>query len=408
MRRLLLIQRFTSDNTITEKIREEAEKKLKTVFSTNDSADSEVRKYLKNQPIDGLLKEFPSYKADEIAYAVELGDKLYLDWLSKHIEKSLENENLTFQVLDPKVLDVLRQKTFTDLYNSWSNTVDKSELEDKLKKEVEANVTKWDDLIAEAKKTVADDLKNAKEKYKKGDISGEIWSLTEPEKSRIDRAANKQDLEKAVREIMEERKVDNWIKDKISSKTKVEELPTEAAIDSDAEIPTNAKEQVKWKLQEKKIELMLENNAKGKIKKHLTEVKFKWEKWIYLVKQKVEKDPTDYSMALMFDKDFGKTVAEEMLPKITAAIAKDTIEDYQILDKEWGQNILEDDRAKYNEDRDYYEVWKDLRKYLHEEKVNKDEWMKVNLKGFYGEDKFKEVERQYQELQAQIELLDNK
>jgi len=126
----------------------------------------------------------------------------------------------------------------------------------------------------------------------------------------------------------------------------------------------------------------------------------------------------DYSIALMFyegskednKEGFGKTVAQEMLPKIIAAIAKDTIEGdqgYQDLDKQWGQNVLEDDRAKYNEDRDYYEAWKTLREYLYEEKANKDEWMKVCLEGIHGKEKFAEIEKQYQELQAQIETQSN-
>jgi len=68
-------------------------------------------------------------------------------------------------------------------------------------------------------------------------------------------------------------------------------------------------------------------------------------------------------MALMFaegseqaKQGFGKTVAQEMLTKIIAAIAKDTMEDYRNLDKEWGQNLLEGDKVKYNENRDYYDV----------------------------------------------------
>jgi len=116
-------------------------------------------------------------------------------------------------------------------------------------------------------------------------------------------------------------------------------LPEEAVIDK-TEFSPSDKEKIKWKLQEKKIELMPATTTKEKIKKHLTEVKFKWEKWINLAKQKDATDSADYSMALMFyegseknKEGFGKTVAQEMLPKITAAIAKDTIEDYRDLDK---------------------------------------------------------------------------
>ena len=68
----------------------------------------------------------------------------------------------------------------------------------------------------------------------------------------------------------------------------------------------------------------------------------------------------------------------------------------------------EDGRTKYNEERDYYDVWKTLREYLYEEKANKDEWMKVWLESFYGDAKFEQVEKQYQDLQAQIAALNNK
>jgi len=134
----VLIERFTLDNTIIEKIKTEAEKKLEAIFSAQDS-DSEVKKYLKTQSRAKLLTEFESCKADEIAYAVELSDKFYLEWLSKHIEESLKNKNLTLKDLDPQVLDALREKTFTDLYNSWDNTADKSEL-DKLSKAINTDV----------------------------------------------------------------------------------------------------------------------------------------------------------------------------------------------------------------------------------------------------------------------------
>ena len=63
---------------------------------------------------------------------------------------------------------------------------------------------------------------------------------------------------------------------------------------------------------------------------------------------------------------------------------------------------------KYNEERDYYGVWKTLREYLYEEKANKDKWMKIELRGFYGEANFEQVEKQYQDLQTQIEVSHNK
>lgn len=412
---LVLIRRFTFDNTIIEKVKTEAKEKLEGIFSIKDS-DSEAKKYLKGQARDKLLEDFSSYKADEIAYAVELCyNETYLGWLTEHIDEILKSNNLTLKEVDQKVLESLREKTFTDLYKTWDNTVDKSEL-DKLSKEINADVVKWDNLVAGAAKAVADELKTAKEKAKKEDIDGRPWTLTASEKSRIDQAANKQDLEKVVRDIMKEKddrdKFEKWIKENISDKTKTEDLPSEAEIDNNADFSPSAKQQAKWKLQEKKIELMPETTAKGKIKKHLMRVKFDWEKWNYLVEQKDKTNPADYAMALMFaegskeDKQgFGKTVAQEMLPKIIAAIAKDTMEDYRNLDKEWGQSLLEDGKVKYNEDRDYYGVWENLRKYLY---ANKDEWMKDHLRGVYGDNKFQEYENLYQGLQAQIEVLNNK
>ncbi|CAI2174713.1 1727_t:CDS:2 [Funneliformis geosporum] len=91
---------------------------------------------------------------------------------------------------------------------------------------------------------------------------------------------------------------------------------SEADIDKTAFSPS-AKQQAKWKLQEKKIELMPETTD--------------------------QTNPADYTMALMFAESFGKTVAQEMLPKVIAAITKDTMEGYRNLDQEWGQNLVEDD-----------------------------------------------------------------
>ncbi|CAI2194990.1 15418_t:CDS:2, partial [Funneliformis geosporum] len=103
---------------------------------------------------------------------------------------------------------------------------------------------------------------------------------------------------------------------------------SEADIDKTAFSPST-KQQAKWKLQEKKIELMPETTD--------------------------QTNPADYTMALMFAESFGKTVAQEMLPKVIAAITKDTMEGYRNLDQEWGQNLVEDDGVKYNENRDYYD-----------------------------------------------------
>ncbi|CAG8461025.1 12245_t:CDS:10 [Ambispora leptoticha] len=205
---LVFIERFTLEKNIIEKVGAEAEAKLKKMFSVEDS------------------------------------DKNF----------------------DLKDLDTLREEMFTDLYDSWSNVFEKTEL-DNLSKKINANLAKWDKLIAEKEETVAADLKNAKEKYQKEDFDGNIWNLTNQEKSRIDRASDKQSLEKV----------------KISSKTKLGELPSEEAID----------------------------------------------------------DLTEYAMALMFyegtkednKQGFGKTVAKEMLPEIKTAIAKDTLKGYQDLDK---------------------------------------------------------------------------
>jgi hypothetical protein len=54
---------------------------------------------------------------------------------------------------------------------------------------------------------VVEELKTAKEKYQKEDLDGQAWTLTESEKSKIDRAANKQDLAEVVRKMTEERKI---------------------------------------------------------------------------------------------------------------------------------------------------------------------------------------------------------
>jgi hypothetical protein len=246
------------------------------------------------------------------------------------------------------------------------------------------------------------ELRSKKEKYKKARKDGQSWTLTGQESSRIDQAASIEDLEKVVGDIMQERdaaeKIDNWIKDHISSKTKLEELPKETDIDSNAEIPSSAKEKVKLKLQEKIVELMPETTTEEKIKKHLTGVLNKWKKWEYLFDNN-RKDDEDYGQASMFNQNFRGAVAKKMAPEIKNAIETNTLKGYQDLDESWSNEARKDGKVKYNEDLDYYGAWKTLREYLSEEKANKDEWMKVWLQSFYGEDKFIEVENLYQTLQ---------
>jgi len=254
---------------------------------------------------------------------------------------------------------------------------------------------------------VENELRTEKEKYKTKRKDDKSWTLTASEKNRIDQTTNKEDLEKVVGDIMQERdaaeKVDNWIKENISSKDKLEDLPKETDIDNNAELPSSAKEKVKWKLREKVISLMPTTTTEEKIKKHLTEVLNDWRKWEYLFDNGKE-DDKDYTLASMFNQSFRGTVAKEMEPEIEAAIKVNTLEGYRELDRKWGQAKKEGE-VEYNVNREYLEAWKTLREYLQSDKIGKDKWMETYLKGFYGNDKFQKDEQLYQWLQAQIEVL---
>ncbi|CAG8593404.1 996_t:CDS:2 [Cetraspora pellucida] len=202
-----LFQRFTEDDDIVEKIKEEAKTKLENLFSINE-LDDDVVKSLKTQKKDDLLN---------------------------------------------------------------ANTYEEGEI-DKLQKKLGVDVLELDGLIDTAMA-----LKTAKEKYKK---------------ERLD-----------------------------------EELPSDADIDSDSELPANFKEEAKLIREEKAIELTpTPTTTMGEIKKHLTETL----------------------------QNFGKTVAKEMKPKIENAIKTDTLDGYRELDKEWGQNKADTEgQVEYNADREY-------------------------------------------------------
>ncbi|MCE8162930.1 MAG: hypothetical protein I3273_00790 [Candidatus Moeniiplasma glomeromycotorum] len=88
----------------------------------------------------------------------------------------------------------------------------------------------------------------------------------------------------------------------------------------------------------------------SKIRAHLIKVRDEWKG--YLTSQ----DTTNIHV-LMFQKF--KDKAQEILPLIEKALATDTLEGYQQLEKEWGEN-----KGKYNPQRDYYFAWLTLRRDL--------------------------------------------
>ncbi|CAG8837869.1 29515_t:CDS:2, partial [Racocetra persica] len=70
-----------------------------------------------------------------------------------------------------------------------------------------------------------------------------------------------------------------------------------------------------------------------------------------------KKDDKSYIVTLMYSQNFGKTVAEEMKPKIENAIKTDTLDGYRELDKEWGQNKVDSEGqtavSKYDQIKEY-------------------------------------------------------
>lgn len=398
---LIFIRRFTSDESITENIKEGANEKIANLFASNAS-DSEVKKDLKTQPTDELLGSFSFYSGDKIAYAVELCKNFYLEWLSECVEENLKGRNLTLNDLDKKEWNELRAEIFTDLYSSWEETTDENEI-NKLKKKLEEDVAKLSGIKKKAPQITVDDLKDAKEKYKKEDINGKPWDLTDQEKAKIDQTTDIPGLKKVVREIKDERdnsekgNVNGWIKKNISDKTKKEDLPSEADIDNNPDIPANFKEYAKQALQKKIIELMPETTSEGKIKKHLLKALYDWKHWGDII-DNAKKDDNDYFTALSFGDSFRKSVAEGMKSKIEEAIKTDTIEGYKKLDKEWGEDKLDEkNEAIYNVNRDFLGDWNTLRGYLKELETNEGNSKYENMKKFmitnhYKEERWAEIE----------------
>nr|CAG8459831.1 1251_t:CDS:2 [Entrophospora candida] len=192
-----------------EKVKKGAGEKLDQLFLVNDS-DSDTKKYLKSQ---ATKEAFPRY-----------------------IDEGLKKEN------PPLTLNDLKR-------------VDEKGLE-KFRQELKliGTITKFNDLIPEFQNKIIGELKAAKEKAKKE-------NLTPEEKDKIDKAANKQEL-------------DNIVANNISSKNKLEELivtdeDIEKALGS-LKLPKNFVENAKQILRKKRRELTPEpTTAEGKIKELL-------------------------------------------------------------------------------------------------------------------------------------------
>nr|CAG8560637.1 5737_t:CDS:2 [Entrophospora candida] len=115
----------------------------------NDTSDSDIKKDLRSQSIEGLINDFDNdYKADQIAWAVELCKNFYLTKLPQYIEENLQSKNpaLTLNDFDKEMLG--------------------------------GSVLELNDLIDKTQKATIDKLIKAKEKAKK-ESSDEDLVITE-------------------------------------------------------------------------------------------------------------------------------------------------------------------------------------------------------------------------------------
>jgi hypothetical protein len=390
---LEFIRYFTFEGAIIEGVKKDAKEKLDKLFTINDS-DDDIKKSLKSQPTQGLKDDFEiDYKVDQIVWSVDLCEHFFLEKYYKIIGETLKIKGLTLSDLKEEDWKKNRENTFMHAHNAWKKTVDEVEI-----KNLETQLNKdADEFVGLAERT----WNSLVEKYKKENSKGEPWDLTDEEKNKIERAPNKQKLEEVVKgleksyaERKESDKVNKWIKENISDKTKIEDLPNDLDIDNASEIPAQFKEEAKLKRWEKEIELTPKpTTVEGEIKQHLTEVLYKWKKWEFLTDND-KKDDKSYITALMFNEKFREGVAKEMKPKIEAAIKTNTLEGYRGLDKEWGE--------QYTVEREFLEAWSTLRRLLGRESASNYDKIKKHMTiNYYDEERWKEIENE-----AQIEVID--
>ena len=373
---LAFVRYFTFDKTTIEKVKKGAGEKLDQLFLVNDS-DSDTKKFLKSQATKGLKDDFAvNYKADQIAWAVELCRIFYLKAFPKYIDEGLKNEIPPLTLNDLKKADEegskkVRQELFTNLYSSWTTTIKENDIND-LKKKLIESIVKFNNLISKAQSKISDDLKEAKEKVKK-----EISDLTQEEKDEIDKATDKQGLDKVVADIKDERnkfspedltKANDWIEKNISSKIKLEEL---TATDEDIEkalgslkLPKGFVENAKWILRKKRKELTPEpTTTEGKIKDLL--VWFR-DRVRDLKKGGITLEITEIEIKVF--KKYWETKMDKVIPLVEKALKTDTLEGYKLLDEEWlnlKNKELNENNKNYNSEFDYF-TWNTLRSHLEE------------------------------------------
>lgn len=144
--------------------------------------------------------------------------------------------------------------------------------------------------------------------------------------------------------------------------------------------------------------------AQAKVKKHLEEVEQRWKEW------KNSSEDSKESAVLLFrkwDKD-GK-MSDEILSLIDKALRTgelaDTLEGYKLLNKEWGENNIEEGKVKYNADRDYLGAWNTFRILLGEWEKTNEVSLKIKAYEKLKRELFRLVGREHsKELLAQIEI----
>ena len=371
------VRHFTFNETVIEKVKEGAGKKLKLLFSIDDSDKDDIKKDLKSQSIKGLVDDFESnYKADQIAWAVELCRNFYLNQLPQIIKKGLESEKppLNLNDLDEASWKNVREKLFKFLYSSWTTTLEEKEITN-LKKKLNESIVESNNLIEKTQKKVASELKSAKEKAKKESNDGTpwAWDLTQEEREKIDQAATKKELDAIVANIKSGRDAvgskdlataNEWIKENILSKNKLEDLTVtdediEKALGS-LKLPKNFVENAKQTLRRKRRELTPEpTTIEGKIEDLL--IWFR-DRVSYLKKGVGGKREVEVF------KKYWETKMDKVIPLVEKALKTNTLASYKLLDEEWlnlKNQELGENNKNYNSEFDYF-CWNTLRNHLEE------------------------------------------
>lgn len=115
--------------------------------------------------------------------------------------------------------------------------------------------------------------------------------------------------------------------------------------------------------------------AHEKVKQHLEKVEKRWKEL------KSSEDLEDHNVKMFQEWDKGGKKSDEILLLIDKALRAgklaNTLEGYQLLNKEWGENKVSDEgEVEYNVDRDYFGAWSTFRSLLKgwEKSINNDKY----------------------------------